>query len=296
MTFPDTTGPLPALPPGLRLLSDEQAMQLDQIQSERYTPIRCVTCGGSKSFRWYRHGVIGNETADFECPCDDQYVAFRYFSYYGIELRYQRLNWGDIHPDAEVGSNPLIKEYIDNFDNYLHAGIGLVLTGNAGSGKTMVAALMLKKLMGRNRDFTGRMIAITDLINRYTDRWDSSDGNAGRIAFSQDILRTTLLVVDDVAREWRSTSKTDAGRRSLGEATLEDVFRHRAQACLPTVITTNQDIDALTQVYGPHVNNVLHESSQVVDFPGTDGRPAMRQRTIDEAKLGIRRPIFYSPS
>jgi DNA replication protein DnaC len=170
------------------------------------------------------------------------------------------------------------------------AGVGLLLTGPQGTGKTFLAALVLKELL--QKGFSGTMLDSAKLVTAYMNTWDRVIGTRAKAKFDRDIRNVDILVVDDLARE-RQGGAHDQNSRSAAESGLEDVFRHRVQACLPTIVTTNRSGTTLGEVYGSHITTVLQECSIEVDFTGANGRPETKNRTLTETKAGVTRPIFY---
>src|SRR5882757_4469929 len=290
--YPDLLPPLPA---GIRPSRSNDEIAQFEVEHPNLpkSPAQCITCSGEKTFRWYKNEPYDSEIIDYACPCNDQFIAHREFLRCGVELRYQRQTWSDLHT-VDAHRDEVLSDYLDNYRKYLHAGVGLILTGEPGTGKSMLTALILKKMIGRG--IGCRMVGVPKLINEYTNQWNRTGSVNAQQKFDREFRMTGILAIDDLSREWRSSSSTDKNSRSLGEAALEDVLRARTQACLPTIISTNKSTSELHEAYPSHVMNVLEECSFVVNFTGDNGRPAMMSRTATETKIGITRPIFYFES
>jgi DNA replication protein DnaC len=267
----------------LTLTDAEREWLAGRYPSANQTPKDCVTCRGAKRFRWYGPGRA--EVRDYRCPCAKQFILYRRMLHSGIGLALQRLDWDDgngIPPEPFAR----VTRYADNVERYVHAGIGLVLSGEArGVGKTMCAALVLKDLIC-NHGVHGYMTTFSALLDAYTDGWPSP---AARADFVARIRNAQVLLIDDLGREQR-------GRISVAGSALEDLVRHRCQHALPTLLTTNLTQAEIASGYGGHVVSVLAEAALVVDFPATatDYRPAAQVRLEDEVAQGLTRPVVCS--
>jgi DNA replication protein DnaC len=271
---------LPPNPPSLRPLTDEQSSWLNaQHDGLPADTSQCVTCRGSRGFRW-RHPEDPTQVVDFECPCEDQFVLHRVFLYSGIGVSYQRLGWGDFENLTESQAEAF-NEYLEHEEAFSDAGIGLFVSGaEKGVGKTLYAALMLKRVIYSGvRD--GHMTSFSELIDARTASWGSE---ARRERFARRIKNVGLLLIDDIGREY-------AGAKHIGDQALEEVLRHRAQHAKPTILTTNLDAETVARSYGGHTASVLAERSIVVQLSGQDFRPQQRQRSIGEVRAGLTRPI-----
>lgn len=239
---------------------------------------RCVTCHGTRQFFW--RGGDG-EPAAWECPCEDQFLLHLWLLNAGLDLRYQRLSWSDA-----TGVDPkvveTISDYALNAQSYAGSGIGLVLHGLRGNGKTLISTLLLKQLMGAG--FDGYFTTFQGLLDLFTSGWRSDEEKGW---FDRRIRNAGVLVVDDMGREHE-------GRLKVAESTFDHVLRARVAADRPTILTSNKDLDELGAIYSLNALSLLQECSIVVPFNGEDYRPKAQQGRVEEARLGLTRPVVLS--
>lgn len=266
---------LPPLPPTIGVLTSDQSRALDRRYPEsRSTLEDCITCHGTKGFRWYSDGDV----VDYECPCRDQYRLARWLWNCGILKRYQRLSWGDLETDLVQKISKPVDDYLSHLDAYRENGIGLVFSGPVGTGKTLLAHLVLKDIVAKGVDVYAT--SFTAMIDEFAEGWRSSEQSRW---FNARIRGTGVLFIDDLGRERTKT---------VGDNMLETVVRHRVACQLPTFITTNITRADLGTAYGSHTMSLLAECSIPIDVTGTDSRTRIQQREIDMIKNGITRPVM----
>jgi ATPase family associated with various cellular activities (AAA) len=278
---PPARAQLPALPLTVRTLSNEKLRWLrTQYPDLPTNPSQCVTCSGRRTFRWW--DATRTEVVEYDCPCDDQWILHLVLLHAGVGINYQRLGWNDFF-DLRDEHAEVATDYLNNAPAYVSAGIGLLLHGRKGDGKTMFGSLIVKELVCRHR-VDAMVITFAAMLEMFSAGWK----DAGlRDHFAVRVRNAGVLFMDDVGREYQS-------ERSISKSTVEDVLRHRAQHGRPTIISTNPTPDDLKVAYGPNVASVLSESMIEVPFEGVDRRPQVRARTISEIKAGLSRPLVIS--
>lgn len=268
---------LPPVPPGIGLLDD---FQIERIRSgdggKFYTPEDCVTCGGDRQFK----SMVGGEVVDFQCDCEGQWQLWAWMINAGIQLRHQRLAWADL-VGVEPAAIDLATDYIDN-PHYLRTGRGLFLYGQIGRGKSSLAYLIVKGLLG-----DGVMVHATsfeNLIDSYTKTFDDKDDGAW---FNRNIRNVGLLLIDDLGRE--SSEKA----RSLHEKILDDILKHRVGSELPTIICSTRDPEWIVQRYGEGMRWFLEDAMIPFEFKGENffHDPRFDARKKQEIELGLRKPV-----
>lgn len=291
---------LPDLPDGIRILTNEESERLRAFHPKAPAhPKNCPTCEGTRRFRWYLPEGERLELADengvveYQCECEDQLILHRYLLWSGIGTAYQRLRWRDAS-GTEQGAISAAQSWLSDADGNVRQGFGMLMTGNKGSGKTLLSLLMLKRLLAMGYD--GYFTTFSDLITMLLKGWRS---DAEMRWYHAMCRNATVLVVDDVGREVKQRRMVKTEERTgmvdydtaSAEFALESVLRHRIAMALPTIITTNLTVEQMRQHYGDHLKSLLTESTQQYQFVGSDFRPSALNRGQTEKNLGLRRPL-----
>jgi DNA replication protein DnaC len=286
---------LPERPAQVATLLNPEAERLERIYPDLpRSPQQCITCGGTGTFRWWDHYAQVNEkapvVADYKCPCIDQWIMHRRMLYCGIQLSYQRLTWHDavaVEPEARRTAY----EYLDGVDRYVAVGVGLILHGRVGTGKTLLAALLAKGLLARGYDV--HFTTFAGMLDALTAGWRDPEE---RVWFAKRIRNAGFLVLDDVGREHKQRTMVKGEglvehTTALSESSIDELLRYRVASAKPTIVTTNLTLDDLEHRYGGNVMSLLRERSATYGFAGEDFRDQSRIRTLDEVKQGLTRPV-----
>jgi DNA replication protein DnaC len=252
-------------------LSDEEAARLadrfPQLGVEVGPWDYCPTCNTEKKYRL--NGV------DHECDCRAQLQLYRHYLNSGVGDLYHRLDWGDFYGDRELAVS-IRENYLGH--SYIDQGMGLFLWGDMGTGKTMLATLVIKDLI--KRGVKCYAITVEDLIDEFTKGWASDDDKRW---YERKIKYSEVLLLDDLGKE--------RNRGSLPQSTFNGLLRSRVQGGRPTLITTNLSIEQVTNTYGTSSMSLLYEQSLAEEFRGEDQRSEARARKVLLAHAGERRPI-----
>lgn len=115
------------------------------------------------------------------------------------------------------------KQYAEKWDSFKQDGIGLLLFGDVGTGKTYAAGCIANALI--DREIPVLMVGLSDVVNRM-------QGNFGvdRDNYMKSLMRPELLILDDLGAE-RDTS--------FGKERVFDVINRRRLSGKPMIVTTN---------------------------------------------------------
>lgn len=267
-----------SIPDTIRTLSNEDSERLRKKYPDLQMSLQdCKTCRGTKKYR----AQDGDDIKEFSCDCVGQFKLHRALLNAGIELNYQRLSWSDCHAVEEDALNAVL-DYAQNANAYANAGIGLLLHGEKGTGKTLLITLLLKMLL-RN-GFDVHFVTFQELIDMYTQTWRDV---AEKAWFDRRLKNAGILGIDDVGREHK-------GRMEIVESMFDHIIRARVSSARPTLVTTNKSPDEFRALYQSNVMSLLDEAAIRVPFSGDDYRPALSARKVEEARRGISRPIVLA--
>lgn len=265
---------LPPLPKGCRTLTDPEVTRLRKQNPDLWADPRktCLTCTKKGTFR---ERLASGEIVDVTCDCVSQWKMHRWLLNSGVELRYQRLTWTDAVGVAAAVQEQVIG-YVTQAEANVSTGTGMTLWSvDKGTGKTLLATLMLKGLLGDGHD--GYFTQFNEMLNFFSDGWRDADERAW---FTRKVRNAGVLVVDDMGREYK-------GRAEIAEAMFDTVIRARVAASRPTIITTNYTPEQMLSGYGGNILSLLSEVNVEVHVPGRDFRPQARERLVRDRADGI---------
>lgn len=171
-------------------------------------------------------------------------------------------------------------EYLDSAEAFIDRGIGLFLSGPMGTGKTLLAMLVLKDLVKKN--YNCYATTFSNTVEAFTSTWGD---NEEKKRFADRFMFSDVLLLDDLGQEQRTSNR-------LPQTTFDRILRTRIQDGRPTLVTTNMNAIEVQVGYGAPVLSLLCEQSIEIPMTGTDFRPKARDRTIAEARSGEQRPII----
>ncbi len=252
----------------------------------------CVTCRGAQSFRWWADPLRADRRLDesavavYPCPCREQWILHRFLLHCGLGLAHQRTGWGDVLWDDDVAVG--VRDYLDKAERLLASGMGMFIWGVSGVGKTLLATLLQRHLVSIGIE--GYFLSFVDMISGFVATWKDADERAW---FQQRVLQAPVLFVDDVGRE------RSAGVKPFQIDLLNDLLQYRLNAALPTVITAAFDVpDSFTRTgefadrsYGSEMVKFVEGWAVPMRVTGPSQRALRRQRLVDEAALGLTRPV-----
>lgn len=172
----------------------------------------------------------------------------------------------------------------------LEAGVGLMLRGEPGHGKTTIALVIAQHIL---RTFPLEVFDVKDgnvltrpvyfttyaelldlkgatMDDPTSDQLNLMSGIMGECA--EDAYNIRVLVIDDVGKEHASAS---GWQRNM----LHHVLRTRFSNGLPTIVTTNLTLDAWKAVYGDATASFISEAFDhiaLVSSAGDDLRKVVK--------------------
>lgn len=166
--------------------------------------------------------------------------------------------WRD-RPGA-AGAFRSARQYAESFEARQEDGRGLILFGDAGNGKSHLAAAIVNELVGRGVPCVFQTVPA--LLRRVRATF-ARDAEATEEEVLAALVEAPLLVLDDAGAEKHT---------EWGESTLYYLVDERYRRQLPIVVTTNLNLSGLEDSIGFRAVDRLIEVSDVVEITATSYR------------------------
>lgn len=177
-----------------------------------------------------------------------------------IPRRFWEVTFDQIEPDVKG----VIRNYLQNLDEMLDNGDGLLLWGKSGHGKTCAAVFVAREV--RRTGASVLMLTAASLIESVLEKTEVEEG------LLLDRARTVdFLLLDDLGKE-------HPGRSGFAERTLENLLRERSAARLTTFMTTNMGYEGLKERYKMSMLEVMKEMMLPVKVEGENYRNEAQQK------------------
>lgn len=237
----------------------------------------CPTCLGKGTF--VRYSRSSGKTAEYKCDCAAQWILYVHLLNSGLQVGHQKICWDDV--DSQVADEVIddVVGYVEHAEQNMRSGRSMVLRGTNGTGKTMLAILVMKGLIRHGYDC--RFVGFTDLLDSYTGAWKKEEDKA----LYRRYLSADFLVIDEVH------ARTVGGMQHVGETMFDHLLRSRTSADRPTILTTNLTMDEVATGYGRSIANLLTESYTVIEVTGVSYRDKANAHKQAEWKVNAARPL-----
>lgn len=132
----------------------------------------------------------------------------------------------------------LAKNYVENFKQFKHNGLGMLFYGNTGTGKTFISACIGNALI--EQEYSVYMSSIADLINLMTKNY----GNY-RQEVLENLSKADLLILDDLGTENILTADTSSSKQKEFLELTYKIIDSRYLTKKPLIVSTNYDAHIL---------------------------------------------------
>lgn len=181
------------------------------------------------------------------------------FEYYGIGKRYQGVTLGALK--FEGAEYAPVVAFADNIKHRLDNGLGLILKGPVGTGKTCAAIAIMRVAI--DNKYSAYCISMMSLLDKLLTLRDKDEA----YEFERRLRTTKLLVLDDLGGEYRSKNDFTGSK-------LMSIIGERYERQLSTIITTNLTIEQLKAEYDERMIDRLRSTNQLVTLGGESLRRA----------------------
>lgn len=133
------------------------------------------------------------------------------------------------------------------------SGLGILLLGQPGHGKTTMASVALQSLI-RTMQLPGLFLDYPKFLRLQQEAWKDPEVQERMKEVYGDAKHSIpLLVLDDLGKEHSTQTK-------WAEDTFDAVLRSRFNAGLPTIITSNVPLSSWEDTYGSSMESFAHEA------------------------------------
>jgi len=153
------------------------------------------------------------------------------------------MTFSDYHPTTESAAQVLSRcaKYAATFEARRKAGDSLLMSGNAGTGKNMLAAIICQ--VAAAQGFSVLHTTAAKMVRRIKESWGKGSGVTEQQAIDRFVL-PDLLVVDEIGMQFGSET----------ERLLQfEVFNGRYEESKPTIAISNLDEVGIGQYLGDRV-------------------------------------------
>lgn len=207
------------------------------------------------------------------CRCYKKEMSLEYLRLSGLERLQSRQTFEDFdlvyYPD-EGNPSPrkkmgAIKAYCEQYaKNFNGKGKNLLFYGNPGCGKSFLSAAVGRELI--ERGFFVLYSPVQEMIAAFEAERFSKGGEH---ILSEDYLDCDLLILDDLGTEFQT---------SFSDTVLYNLINSRLNRGKPFIISTNLDLDEISEAYHERLVSRMVYESDVFGFPQVDIRLKKRQK------------------
>lgn len=165
----------------------------------------------------------------------------------------------------------LAKVYLKKLAEMKAKGIGLLLAGPPGPGKTTLATIILKYLARAN--WTCYMISLGDIVEHIQRGWSDKDEDSYELL--DKAKKADFLLIDDVGKE-------HSGPTGFSATVFDNLIRYRTQHRLPTILTTNLTERQIRNRYGDAFTSLIRGKCKVIEVNDEDVRTTTLKPAVEE--------------
>lgn len=173
---------------------------------------------------------------------------------YGIYSKYANTTFETVQEtEAQKDNWEQARAYGDNIRENVREGVGLLLKGEVGTGKTTLAICIMRRAI--ENQIPAYFLPMASLVDTLFMLRDNNE----RWKFQKKVRETTVLILDDLGAE---------SRQEFIASAIDSIITERNNRGLPTFITTNLTNEELVAKYSKRTLDRIKEQCVVLNFVG----------------------------
>jgi len=187
-------------------------------------------------------------------------------------MRIPRRFWESSASGIQGPTRDKLVAYMRDMDSFLDEGVGLLIWGKNGVGKTGAAVALAKEARR-----LGASVLFTTAEGLRGSVLEKAEFDGA--PFIERARYVDVLVLDDLGKE-------HAGQTGFTERLLEDLIRKRSSEMRCTIITSNMGIAALRERYKPSMLEVMKETVYPIRMDGESRRDGVLDDMFERLSTG----------
>ena len=156
---------------------------------------------------------------------------------------------------------------MDFADNFKRDKGNIILSGNAGTGKTYLSSCVANRALEKgNTVYYTSAYKLFDTLESLKFGKDSSDDAQ---SISKYIYDVDLLIIDDLGTEFTT---------QFTSAAFFDILNSRLVSEKSTLISTNLDLEGINNLYSQRVTSRIMGDYKAITLYGNDVRPKLKNK------------------
>ena len=242
----------------------------DKFKEFAYLVKSCKECNG----RGFKFTIVKDEnglvipnksTSAVECECMKKAYLFALYKDANVPSEYWSLSIKSFFKKPEnLEIRKIMEKIMSDIRAFHQSGLGLVFHGGPGTGKTLLSAEILKKML--RTEMSGRYEMFPNIIDAFTKRGYTAD--IEKDAYNAMFEKKDVLVIDEIGKE---TQDKNFGKSDISRILEINILKKRSNKT--TILISNiESMDDFKNQYGLYVSSVINQNYKIVNLVGTDFR------------------------